>query len=105
MRAGQLRHRITIKELDGTRNDYNEESLSYSTVDEVWAEKVTPRGSEVVSGKIEVAERTVAWRIRYRDDVTTKMVVEDADGAEYDIEFVRDEVGTRRDLWLVCKER
>jgi SPP1 family predicted phage head-tail adaptor len=104
MRAGELRHRIIIRELAGTRNEYYEEERSYSDVATVWAQKITPRGREYTSANVEVEERTVVFKIRYRSDVTTKMIVEDADGTQYDIEVVQDEDGRRRYQHLVCRE-
>jgi len=72
MRAGQLRHRITIQSVGSSYDDYGDLSNSWSTLATVWA-SISP-----ISGKEErIADQmqgveTHSIKIRYRSGVTAQ---------------------------------
>ena len=71
MRAGQLRHRVTIQTPGGSASAFGEVAETWSTVATVWA-AVEPLKSEERrendQGKTFTSHRVL---LRYRDDVTT----------------------------------
>lgn len=77
--VGQMRHRIEIIDLtQSTNSDYGGEALTgTTTVDTVWAsweEKTTGSGEQVKSGALDQVN-SINFRIRYRTDVKTDMLV------------------------------
>ena len=76
MRAGELRHRIEIKEPVETRDSYGSVTISWQTLDTVWAAMWPLKVKEYVGLGQTQSELTHRVRIRFRDDVTTKMRLE-----------------------------
>lgn len=76
MRAGQLRHRITIQEPVETRDSYGSVKTTWSDLCTVWAGIWPIRAKEYVSAGQTQSEVTHTIRIRYRDDITSKMRIE-----------------------------
>lgn len=72
MRAGRLKHRVTIqaRSLD-TANTYGERTETWSDVATVSAEVRMLSGSEAYRVKQVQPEATVIVMMRYRDDVTS----------------------------------
>lgn len=70
MRAGRLRHRVTIQEPTRTRNERGAEVLSWSDVATVWAEVRTPYGRERTVNEQTVAVLTHVVTMRFRRDLT-----------------------------------
>jgi len=75
MRAGELRHRVTIQSKSVTFNDLGEEVITWSTVATVWAAVVPVFGTEAVDNSAREATATHQVRIRRRTDVTPVMRV------------------------------
>lgn len=109
MRAGRLRHRVTIQARSGTANAYNEPADSWSDVATV------PAGIEPISGREFFASQqvqgTVSHRItlRYFAGVTIKHRVRWLDPATgvariFDINAVIDRDERHRSLELMCTE-
>jgi SPP1 family predicted phage head-tail adaptor len=99
MRAGTLRHRITI-EAATVANVYGEEVETWSAIAEVFAAREDLSGREFFAAQQTNAEVTTRFRVRYIDGVTAKMRVY-SDGVPYDIESVQDPDGRRRELILL----
>lgn len=109
MRAGRLRHRVTIQERTGDANAYNEPA-------DTWTDVVTlSAGVEPISGREFFASQqvhgTVSHRItlRYYAGVTIKHRVKWTDPATsvariFDINAVIDRDERHRSLELMCTE-
>jgi SPP1 family predicted phage head-tail adaptor len=104
MRAGNLRHRVTIQS-KGTpaRNSYGEEVITWATEATVWGAVEPLRGREFLEGKREGAEVTTRIRIRHRDGITPEMRAVWGSHT-YDIVSVIDLEGREREIHLMCRE-
>ena len=103
MRAGDLRHRVTIQEKQVTKNSYGEEVITWQDVATVWAAVEPLRGREFLEAQRAGAEVTTRIRIRHRDGIRPEMRV--VRGSQiYDIEAVINVGGRGRELHLMCKE-
>lgn len=89
MRAGKLRHRITIEERSGSTQDPQTGEMipDWSEVDTVWAEKRPSSAREFKQSKAGQSEISGAFRIRYRDDLNAAMRITH-NGKVYNIEGV-----------------
>ena len=75
MRAGDLKHRITIQEKEVTRGTAGGEDITWTAVATVWAAAEPIRGREYTALRAAQSEVTIRFRIRYRSDVDTAMRV------------------------------
>ena len=108
MRAGLLRHLLTIEYAVETQDSYGEPVQSWAALATVWGE-VRPLGySSGAERTLLAADQRLAVvdhvvRIRYRADVTAKMRI--VLGARvFDVEYVADRDG-RGAMWdLGCRE-
>ncbi len=72
MRAGRLRHRVTIQEpTEGSADSYGETEASWADVATVPAEVQTLSGREAYQANQVHPEATVQVTMRYRSDVLT----------------------------------
>lgn len=96
MRAGLLRHRITIEERTGS------EWVYFASA---WAakERLTGREDFERSDQLLQDEIMIRWRIRYRTDLTDKMRVI-WDNRAFDIQRVEELDNKRREMGLLCRE-
>ena len=69
MRAGKLRHKITIQSYTDTANDFGEVSKGWSDLASVWAFVRPLRGNESYYNKQVAPEMTHEIRMRYRSDI------------------------------------
>lgn len=70
LRAGTMRHRVTIKANTPGQDDYGAATESWGTVATVWAEVRGLSGSEALgSGRVQATTTYRVW-MRYRSDVT-----------------------------------
>lgn len=102
MRAGALRHFITIRQPVETQDGAGGLLTSWQNVANVWAEVVDLSGREYFSAQQVSSEVTTRIRIRYRSGVIPKMQVKDGD-VDYDILAVLDPTGRREELHLMCR--
>lgn len=75
--AGELRHRITIQHYvaGGRDEDGFEIEGSWQEYKQLWA-KVTPLSAkDLISAQADQSEVVARMKIRYREDITTKMQV------------------------------
>ena len=70
MKAGQMRHRITIQNFTTIELPSGEEKEVWFDVATVWAEVKAISGRELVASGAEKAEATIRVWMRYRTDVT-----------------------------------
>jgi SPP1 family predicted phage head-tail adaptor len=76
MRAGELRHRITIQQQTISRDSYGAEVPEWSTLATVWAKIVTTSGAEQIeAAQVATATLTHEVTIRWRSDVQPTMQV------------------------------
>lgn len=103
--AAKYRHRITITNPpdDSTRDTFGRRKGSGSTVATVWAERQDWQGDEKTQGDREFADVTTKWKIRYRTDITTAMLIVE-NGITYNILGVLDFDGTKRELVLLSRK-
>jgi SPP1 family predicted phage head-tail adaptor len=105
MRAGTLRHRVTIE--TQAKSQYSTGSIvaSWSSFDSVWAAIEPLSGREFFSASQVQSEVNTRIRIRYLDGVTPKMrVVHDSD--YYDVHAVLpNSSGGKREMHLMCIKR
>ena len=104
MRAGLLRHRISIEQATEIQD-------SSGSVVKTWAEFANRYSTyEPQSGKESVTEdhkqstQSVKFRIRYLSDVTTAMRVV-YDGRVFDILSAIDYLGLKTETHLTCQDR
>lgn len=104
MRAGKLRHRITIEEPVESQDDYGEEVRWWQPLpflSETWAEKEDLSGRELFQAQQVNALVTTQFTLRYRTDVNARMRIKH-DGQYYGIESVQDPDGEKKKLLLIC---
>lgn len=101
MKAGRLRHRVTIQKPVETQNTYGEAEVRWQDVATVWASVEPLRGREYLAAKQMVSEVEVRVVIRYMAGITAKMkVVHGSD--EYLIETVINVMERDREIQLMC---
>lgn len=104
MRAGLLRHRVTIQQRTESQGGTGEVTWTWADLSTVWAaiEPVSER--EYFAAAQVQSEAVTRIRMRYRDDIRPKMRVKF--GARYfDIQGVRQAFGEFKELHLMCVER
>ncbi len=102
MRAGELRHQITLQSPSKTQNTFGEEVITYSTAATAWAHIETLSESEYLDQQRAGASLTHKVTIRNRSDVEpTWRVVWDARTFEISA-VLSDNLG--REMTLMCSE-
>lgn len=108
MRAGELRHRITLQRATEARDSFGQAVKTWSDVATVWASVEPLRGREFLDARQLQREISAHITIRWRDDVDAGMRVRWTDPAGtahlYDIEAVLPDATHRRVLTLMCVE-
>ena len=103
MRAGKLRHKITIQDYTESQNSYGEVTKTWSDYATVWASIEPVRGREFWDSKQINAEITAKITIRYLAGVTPKMRIKY--GARiFEIISVINPEERNKDLQLMVKE-
>lgn len=98
MRAGQLRHRVTVQQPDTTA------ASGFSDVDTVSADLMfQPAASDAMDAGGPSAVGAHRVRIRYRSDVRADWRLTEGDRT-YQVVGYGDPDGRRRELLLVCTE-
>lgn len=103
MRAGTLRHRVTFQEKDVSRNDFNEEVITWDDYVTVWGSVEDLSGREFLQRDRAGAEVTTRVRIRYRDDLVEEMRAVWG-SRTFDVEAILDPTGRGRELEIMCRE-
>ena len=70
MRAGWLRHRVTIQEKVITRDVYGEEDFTWENTRTVWASVEPARGREFLQAQTEQVTYDTTVRMRYGTTIT-----------------------------------
>lgn len=103
LKAGELRHRITIQTLSATKDECGH-PVGWDDVATVWAKVEDLSGREYFIAKQATATQvSTRITIRYRTDIKPEMRI--VDGSRiFDIEAILDPDGRRRELQLMCQE-
>lgn len=104
MRAGDLRHRVTIQAPAEGRDSMGAVTSTWGDVATVWAAVEPLSGREYLAAGQMQHQVTTRIRMRYRDGITTKMRVKHGE-SYYDIQGVINIDGRNRELHLMCVER
>lgn len=103
MRAGQLRHRVTIQQATETQDSYGAVVQSWSTLANVWASIEARTGRETFTAAQVYATADHIITIRHRSDVTPKMRI--TYGARtFGIEGAVDPDGRKKSTILYVRE-
>jgi SPP1 family predicted phage head-tail adaptor len=105
MQAGDLRERVTIKQVTSTSDGaggYTESGSSALAT--VWAAVEPLSGRELLAALQAQSEVTVRVRMRYRSDVTAAMQLLHGSKTYEVVSPPIDRMGKRRELELMCKE-
>ena len=103
IRAGYLRHRLTLQDKVVVQNDYGEETITWSTTATVWGTIEPLRGREYMEARQEQAN--ISHRVRMRHGPTVKPTMRILnDGRVFEIESVINPLERNRCLELRCRE-
>lgn len=103
MRAGWLRHRLTIQELVGSQNSYGEVVQTWSDVATIWGSIEPLRGKEYIEAATARASVDHRIRVRYRSDITPGKRIEYG-SRTFEIVSVIDVLEKHKEMELMCKE-
>lgn len=103
MRAGRLRHQVTIQEKVVVQNDYGEEEITWSDVVTLWASIEPLRGQEFTQYRREGAELTTRIVTRHYPGIVPEMRATEGAHA-WDILSVINVDERDRELHLMCRE-
>lgn len=102
MRAGRLRHRITIQEKTSAQNTYGEH-LTWTDVCTVWASIEPLYGQEFMTADREGASVTTRIVMRYRSGIAPSMRVTEGSHT-WDIQSIINLREIDHELHLMCRE-
>ena len=104
MRAGTLRHRVTLQRYELVVDDYGAplHGESWKDVATIWASVEAVNGRDFFAARQEQSEVTHKVTIRYRDDVTADMRILHSGKILGIVAPLPDNKGTR--LVLMCRE-
>lgn len=105
MKAGSLRHRVTIQSKDDSQSQdaYGSEAPTYTNWATVWAEIEPLTGREFLAAKQITAEVTTRIKIRYRSGILPEWRVMFG-SIYYDILSVIHKEEREREIHLMCQE-
>ena len=103
MRAGDLRHRVTLERKEANRDAYGGELVTWQPVATVWAAVEPLKGREFFSASQDNAEVTGRIRIRYMPGVVPTMRVRFGQRV-FDIQAVIDPEERHEELQLMVRE-
>lgn len=104
MRAGELRHVISIQDLDPNGDDFGGLSVRTDFATNVRAKITALQGRELYRAQQVVAEVTHEVEIRYIPGVKAKMTVL-FNGRRFEIQAVLNPTERTKELHLLCLER
>jgi SPP1 family predicted phage head-tail adaptor len=107
VQASKLDRRIRIEQPSVTRNNLGEAVATWSTLAEVWAQKINLTGRELYAAQQVVPEAQLKFRIRWRADIKPnrdeKMrIVDLRDAVTYGIQHIA-EIGRQDGLEILVR--
>lgn len=103
MRAGSLKHRVTIQQRADTRNDAGEVIAEWQDVVTVWGQIETASARGVLLYKGSASQVSHTLRIRYREGINSEQRVKFG-SRFFDIEGIINTDQENRELQLFCNE-
>ena len=103
MKIGDMRHRITFQREIKTPDGHKGFTMAWQDMIECWASVVPLTGREFFYSHQIKAEITHRVKIRYREDVTTKMRIKYEDRI-LEIESILDKKERHEELEIFCRE-
>lgn len=103
MKAGDLRHRITIQSKTVTRDAYGQETITWTTFATIWGSVEPISGREYEAGQQLEAAVDTRIRIRYLSGVVPYMQVTYGSHT-YDVQSVIHLYEKKREMHLMCQE-
>lgn len=91
-----------MQSLSTSTNDFGEVIKDYTTIDTVWGNVISQRGSESFQAARTESTRLIKIKIRYRDDVRTTWRIQWQD-ENYNIIDVDRSLRRKNELWLMCE--
>ena len=104
MRSGALRHKITIQQPAEAQDASGSVESSWIPFATVSAAYEPQSGKESFTEDQEQATSSIRFRVRYLSGVTPKMRIS-FDSRLFDILFVKDVGGRRKQLHIMCEEQ
>lgn len=104
MRAGKLKHRISIEQKSETIDSVGDAVNTWTTFKTVWAEVLSQSGKEFFAAREQHSELTHLITIRYLSGVTPKMRINHG-GSFYNILAAFDPRKDRQELKIYCNEQ
>lgn len=103
MRAGPLRHRVTIQDKSVTQNEYGEEVITWTELVTLWASVEPLRGREFIEVTQWQADVSTRIRTRFYSGVSPEMRAVH-DSRTYEIVHVINPLEIPREMELMCRE-
>lgn len=105
MSAGKKRHRVRFELNTPTKAADGQRKAGWNpiaTAPEMWAEKEALGAREGFDAAAIVTQRPHRWKVRFREDLSTKnRLVDVRTGEAHDIESVEDLEGRRKELVIM----
>jgi SPP1 family predicted phage head-tail adaptor len=103
MRAGQLRHRLTLQQLAAGQDEIGQPVQTWTDVATDWGDVRFLKGIEAVKAGAPVSVADCSIRVRFRAGVTAGMRYVEG-STVYDIQTVLPDTTGKRYLDLACKQ-
>lgn len=103
MRAGRLRHKVTVQQVAHAQDDYGETTETWSEFIESWASIEPLRGREYHDASLTQGEVDTRIVMRYREGILPTMRVLFGSRV-FDIQTVINVNTRHREIHLMCKE-
>jgi SPP1 family predicted phage head-tail adaptor len=104
MRAGQLRHRVSIQTNSAVQNGFGEPTTSWSETAKAWARVENLQGQELFAAQQLIPEVTTKITMRYRAGMRADMRIV-MGSRSFDIKSVLNVEERNRTLELLCIEQ
>jgi len=101
MRAGELRHQVSVQIKPTGKDEHGNVRTDWTEVAKVWTKKEDLSGRELFAAQAAQSEVTTRFRLRYRKDIVPHMRLV-LGSTVYKVESVLDRKGTKRELQLMC---
>ena len=102
MNIGKLRDRIEIQQKTATQNEFGEQDITYTTVQELWAKVLTASTKEFYN-KGEMNKLTYKVLIRSNSEIKPEMLIKHKNKT-LEIKNILDADSKRDYMLLICEE-
>ena len=104
MRAGRLRHRVTLQSQTTDRDTAGQKEDKWQNIATVWAAVEDVSGREIIRGGVASGQLTTRITIRYRSGLSNDMRIIHGNRTYELVSPPVDSSGRRRILELLCRE-